>query len=117
LAIAIPTSYSKGRAFEGRKLHSDDYIQENDPLSSWPVVFARTIVGGEPEILRVIASAGLLLTGVCVISLGFDFAPKKKLIQLAPADEIKQDKAQVVSAVLTDPSVTADQVPPSDAAD
>jgi hypothetical protein len=113
LAIAIPTSYSNGRAFEGRKLHSDDYIQENGPLSSWPVVFARTIVGGEPEILRVIASAGLLLTGVCVISLGFDFAPKKKLI--APADEIKQDKAQVASAVLTDPSVTANQVPPSDA--
>ena len=43
LAIAIPTSYSKGSAFEGRKLHSDGYIQENDPLSRWPVVFARTI--------------------------------------------------------------------------
>jgi hypothetical protein len=116
LAIAIPTSYSKGRAFEGRKLHSDGYIQ-NDPLNSWPVVFARTIVGGEPEILRLIAGAGLLLTGVCVISLGFDFAPRKKLIQPVPADEIMQKESQTVSANSTDLSGIAGQIPGGDPAE
>ena len=41
------------------------------------MIYIRTLVGGEPEILRPIAGAGLLLTGICVISLAFDFAPKK----------------------------------------
>ena len=81
LAIAIPTSYSKGRAFEGRRLQSENYIQEDGVLNSLPIVFARTLVGGEPEVLRVIASAGLLLMGICVISLGFDFARRNTLAE------------------------------------
>jgi hypothetical protein len=81
LAIAIPTSYSKGRAFEGRRLQSENYVREDSVLNSFPIVFARTLVGGEPEILRVIAGAGLLLTGICVVSLGFDFARKNTLAE------------------------------------
>jgi hypothetical protein len=77
LCIAIPVAYSKGRSFEGRRLQPDNFVQEDSFLNSSSVVFVRTIVGGEPEILRVVASVGLLLTGACLISLGFDFAPKR----------------------------------------
>jgi hypothetical protein len=97
LAITIPTSYSRGRAFEGRKLRPENYIQEHSVLNAFPIIFIRTLVGGEPEILRVIASVGLLLTGACVISLGFDFAPKKNLMEIAVPEE-------TVSAIATDAS-------------
>jgi hypothetical protein len=83
LCIAIPVAYSKGRSFEGRRLQPDDYVREDSFLNSSPVVFVRTIVGGEPEVLRVVASVGLLLTGACLISLGFDFAPKRMQSQIA----------------------------------
>jgi hypothetical protein len=49
-----------------------------------------------------------------VTSLGFDFAPKEKLIQVGSADGIKQEQREIAPAVVTDPSVTTDQDPPSD---
>ena len=42
-----------------------------------PIIFVRTLVGGEPEVLRGIAGVALLLSGVCLTSLAFDFAPDK----------------------------------------
>jgi hypothetical protein len=102
LAIAIPTSYSKGRVFEGRRIRRENYIQEHNVLNAFPIIFIRTLVGGEPEILRVIASGGLLLTGACVISLGFDFAPKSNSVKLAIADEAKQEKAAIVPEILSE---------------
>jgi hypothetical protein len=102
LAIAIPTSYSKGRVFEGRRIRPENYIQKHNVLSAFPIIFIRTLVGGEPEILRVIASGGLLLTGACAISLGFDFAPKSNSVKLAIADEGKQEKAEIVPEILSE---------------
>jgi hypothetical protein len=98
LAVAIPTSYSKGRAFEGRKLQPEKYIKDDDDvLNTFPIVFARTVAGGEPEIIRIIANVGLLLTGVCVISLGFDFARKTPL-----------DPKQLMQQPIADPPKTED---------
>jgi hypothetical protein len=77
LSIAIPIAYSKGRSFEGRRLQAEGYVGEDDVLNTFPIVFVRTLVGGEPESLRIVASTGLLLTGVCLISIFFDFAPKR----------------------------------------
>ena len=100
LSIAIPVAYSKGRVFEGRRIQPESYIQEHSVLNSLPVVFVRTLVGGEPEILRVIASAGLLLTGVCVVSLGFDFAPKRDSMsrEVAKATEGQDDEINIEDA-------------------
>jgi hypothetical protein len=98
VAIAIPTSYSKGRTFEGRKQQPEKYIQENSALNSFPIVFARTLVGGEPEILRIIASAGLLLTGICIISVGFDYAQRNtsgEIKTTVPQDTVSQGASSV----------------------
>jgi hypothetical protein len=102
LAIAVPTSYSRGRAFEGRKLQPESYVQERNVLNSVPIVFVRTLVGGEPEILRVIASAGLLLTGACAISLGFNFAPKKKIIETTVSEKVKQESGEIAPIEATE---------------
>jgi hypothetical protein len=99
LAVAIPTSYSKGRVFEGRRIEPDNYIQEHSVLNAIPIVFIRTLVGGEPEILRVFAGVGLLLTGACAISFGFDYAPKRQPAKLAMMDGAKQERDQIVSEV------------------
>jgi hypothetical protein len=91
LAIAIPTAYSKGRIFEGQKVNPTVYVGTNGLLTALPVIFIRTLVGGEPEVLRVIASTGLLLTGVSLISVAFDFAPKRELMKSSPAEKKTQD--------------------------
>jgi len=99
LCIAIPVAYSKGRSFEGRRLQPDDYVREDSFLNSSPVVFVRTIVGGEPEVLRVVASVGLLLTGACLISFGFDFAPRRmegqNSVDAQPEDILKRENDQL----------------------
>jgi hypothetical protein len=84
LGVAVPTAYSKGRIFEGRRLQPDSSIKEHDVLNAFPIVFIRTLVGGEPEVLRLVAGGGLLLSGVCLVSLGFDFAPKVPRHNLVP---------------------------------
>jgi hypothetical protein len=107
LTIAVPTAYSNGRAFEGRRLDPADYVGTDSVLTSFPIVFIRTLVGGEPEILRVIASAGLLLVGACLISVAFDFAPKKKSLESSAAEERIQDSKETpLEAMLDQQGVT-----------
>ena len=83
LAIAIPTSFSKGRFFQARRLEIENGIERKTDLDSWPVVFALTVAGGEPESIRRLALGGVLLTGVCIVSVAFDFAPQSKTKQRA----------------------------------
>ena len=79
LAIAIPTSFSKGRIFQIRQLEREGGIEKTSQLDSWPIVFVRTVVGGQPESIRRLALGGVLLTGLCIVSAAFDFAPKNQL--------------------------------------
>jgi hypothetical protein len=79
LAIAIPTSFSKGRIFQIRQLEREGGIEKTSKLDSWPIVFVRTVAGGQPESIRRLALGGVLLTGLCIVSAAFDFAPKNPL--------------------------------------
>ncbi len=106
LAIAVPTSYEKGRAFEGHRLKPESYLGKDDLLSASPVVFIRTLVGGEPEILRVIASIGLLLTGFCVISLAFDFVPRRSFL----ASEITETSEGRAETKIREPNPGAKEI-------
>jgi hypothetical protein len=107
LAIAIPTAYSKGRIFEGRKVNPTNYVGTDSVLTAFPIVFARTLVGGEPEALRVIASTRLLLVGASLISVAFDFAPKRELIESSPAEKKIQDsKGASLEAMLEQQGIT-----------
>ena len=81
LAISIPTSYSKGRLFETRRIELANGIDKESRMDSWPVVFALTVADGEPEGVRGIALAAVLLSGVCIVSLAFDFAPRNRMLQ------------------------------------
>ena len=81
LAIAIPTSFSKGRLFQTRRLEIENGIERKTDLDSWPIVFALTLAGGEPASIRRLALGGVLLTGICIDSLAFDFAPQSKTAQ------------------------------------
>lgn len=109
LSIAIPVSYSKGRSFEGRRLNPEEYVKQDDFLNSSFIVFVRTLVGGEPESLRVIAGAGLLLTGVCLISLGFDFAPRKAQAEPAVTAPASDEPAPTITTESSDSSCRGDE--------
>jgi hypothetical protein len=63
------------------------------------MVYVRTLVGGEPEILRPIAAAGLFLTGICAISLAFDFAPRKVGRLNTPGMQNREASEELVSEV------------------
>jgi hypothetical protein len=78
LAIAVPTSFSKGRSFELDQLERENGLEKAGRLQSWPVVFALTVAGGEPESIRGLAIVGVMLTGLCIVSVAFDFAPKRQ---------------------------------------
>jgi hypothetical protein len=78
LAIAIPTSFSKGRIFQIRQLELEDGIEKTSNLDSWPIVFVPTVAGGRPDSIRRLALGGVLLTGLCIVSAAFDFAPQPR---------------------------------------
>ena len=91
LAIAIPTSFSKGRIFQIRQLEREGGIEKTSKLDSWPIVFVRTVAGGQPDSIRRLALGGVLLTGLCIVSAAFDFAPKNQLLKqplMASSDHV-----------------------------
>jgi hypothetical protein len=96
LAIAISTSFSKGRIFQVRQLEREAGIEKTSELDSWPIVFVRTVAGGQPESIRRLALGGVLLTGLCIVSAAFDFAPKNQLPKqplMASSDEGMSERA------------------------
>ena len=64
LAIAIPTSFSKGRIFQIRQLELEDGIEKTSNLDSWPIVFVPTVAGGRPDSIRRLALGGVLGQGI-----------------------------------------------------
>jgi hypothetical protein len=78
LAVVIPTSYSKGRLFETHRIELANGIERRSIADAWPVVFALTVKDGEPESIHRTALAGVLLFGLCIVSVAFDFAPKRQ---------------------------------------
>jgi hypothetical protein len=98
-AIAIPTSFSKGRIFQLRQLEKEGGIEKTSGLDSWPIVFVRTVTGGQPDTIRRLAIGGVLLTGLCIVSAAFDFAPKSGLTTQASA-ALPQEGTPEVAAVL-----------------
>ena len=99
LAIAIPTSFSKGRIFQIRQLEREGGIEKTSNLDSWPIVFVRTVAGGEPDSIRRLALGGVLLTGLCIVSAAFDFAPKNQLLKqplMASSDQVVSETTAVL---------------------
>jgi hypothetical protein len=98
LAISIPTSYSKGRLFETRRIELAHGIDKRSKLDSWPVVFALTVADGEPESIRRIALAAVLLSGICIVSLAFDFAPRRRLLREQKPNNVGSESQVAVIA-------------------
>ena len=99
LAIAIPTSFSKGRIFQIRQLEREGGIEKTSKLDSWPIVFVRTVAGGQPDSIRRLALGGVLLTGLCIVSAAFDFAPKDQLPKqplMASSDQVMSETTAVL---------------------
>ena len=99
LASAIPTSFSEGRIFQIRQLERESGIDKTSKLDSWPIVFVRTVAGGQPESIRRLALGGVLLTGLCIVSAAFDFAPKNQLpkqLLMASSDEVMPETTAVL---------------------
>ena len=99
LAIAIPTSFSKGRIFQIRQLEKEGGIEKTSGLDIWPIVFVRTVAGGQPDSIRRLALGGVLLTGLCIVSAAFDFAPKAQLSKQTSV-ELSEEGTSKISAIL-----------------
>jgi hypothetical protein len=98
LAIAISTSFSKGRIFQIRQLEREGGIEKTSKSDVWPIVFVRTVAGGQPESIRRLAIGGVLLTGFCIVSAAFDFAPKNQLPKqppMASSGEVTSETTEV----------------------